>query len=458
MQRDDHSGVHIGGDVTMTGSALAGRNARVANTAPGGPANAPSPGPAAVRGAPDASGEPVAVRLLLSEVGGRDAPSPPHRIALGTLRIRDCRVYPVTPRPEYFSGRDAYLAGITYDLLLEPGVPGPVWFEIDIELSVPGTEGRVVVVDAIPGCVLTPQPPRSYAPDRYLTFAPGDGVQLPATDPMVDLFGVGGSEVRWRHTAATASGLRPGSYTSWMTVTVPAGCAELTLDAGARFDLAAGSGPARAYDPASEPVRIRLALPDSASAIAQSLQSTGPRAADRPPRAPRVFVSYAHDDRAHTDSVLRFSEFLAIRCGLDVHLDRWELEYRRNWFHWAIGQITAADFVLVIASPDCRRAADGQADSRTNRGLQSEMSVMMDRLHSDRETWLGRLLPVVLPGRSIEEIPLFLQPGIADHYIVSDFTVQGAEDLLRVITTQPYYERPQPNPSVVRLPTWNAGQ
>ncbi|MFJ4651174.1 SEFIR domain-containing protein [Nocardia sp. NPDC088792] len=172
----------------------------------------------------------------------------------------------------------------------------------------------------------------------------------------------------------------------------------------------------------------------------------------------RVFVSYAHDDPAHIEAVLRFSDFLASDCGLDVHLDRWDLELRRNWFQWAIDQITAADFVLVIASPDCRRAADGKADSYTNRGLQSEMSVMMDRLHNDRGAWLRKLLPVVLPGRSIEEIPLFLQPGIADYYLVSDFTVAGAEDLLRVLTAQPYYERPQPNPAVVRLPTWHPGQ
>ncbi|MFI1917251.1 SEFIR domain-containing protein [Nocardia sp. NPDC020380] len=202
--------------------------------------------------------------------------------------------------------------------------------------------------------------------------------------------------------------------------------------------------------------REAAAPADRAAAIETAQRAAAP-ISDAPGHTssgPRVFVSYAHDDPAHIDAVLRFSDFLATECGLDVHLDRWDLELRRNWFQWAIDQITAADFVLVIASPDCRRAADGRADSRTNRGLQSEMSVMMDRLHTDRGTWLRKLLPVVLPGRSIEEIPLFLQPGIADYYLVSGFTVQGAEDLLRVITTQPYYARPQPNPEVVRLPTW----
>ncbi|MFE3188026.1 SEFIR domain-containing protein [Nocardia sp. NPDC059240] len=365
------------------------------------------------------------------------------------------------PRPETFRSQDAYLIKMNYDLMLEPGVPGPAWFEIGIELSA-ADDGRVAVVDAIPGYVLEPQEPAAYALDRFLTFVPGTDVRLPATRPTVDLFGVGGTEVRWRHMASTAAGVRAGSYTAWASLVVPTGCAELEVAIDARFDLVIGSSDARLHEPAAEPVKVVVKLADTVSSGQEPVQANGsggsvpPRVrgvAGRPSRAPRVFVSYTHDDHDHTDAVLRFSEFLARQCGLDVHMDRWELDRRRNWFRWAIDQITAADFVLVIASPDCKRVGDGPVENLTNRGMQSEMSVLMDRLHTDRAAWERKLLPVVLPGRSVEEIPLFLLPGIADYYIVSELTVEGAEDLLRVITAQPPYERPEPNSSPPHLPT-----
>ncbi len=58
-------------------------------------------------------------------------------------------------------------------------------------------------------------------------------------------------------------------------------------------------------------------------------------------------------------------------------------------------------------------------------------------------------MPVVLPGRSVAEIPSFLQPNTADHYIIKDFTVAGAEDLLRHLTRQPPYQRPDPGQAPV---------
>ena len=156
---------------------------------------------------------------------------------------------------------------------------------------------------------------------------------------------------------------------------------------------------------------------------------------------PRVFLSYAHDDEEHADSVRAFAEFLTL-CGVDVHMDRWALDRRRDWHQWAIEQIKSADFVLVIASPVCRQVGDGESGSAGHWGLQSELSVMRELLHSDRATWLRKLLPVVLPHGSVDDIPLFLQPRIADHYLVQEFTVLGAEDLLRAIFGQPPYRRP----------------
>ncbi|MFD1046604.1 SEFIR domain-containing protein [Kibdelosporangium lantanae] len=78
-------------------------------------------------------------------------------------------------------------------------------------------------------------------------------------------------------------------------------------------------------------------------------------------KAPRVFVTYSHDSADHKDQVLRFATFLRTRIGLDVRLDQWYDNSRRDWSLWAIEHLRDADFVLVIASPDYKRRADGAA-------------------------------------------------------------------------------------------------
>src|SRR5262249_32773247 len=50
---------------------------------------------------------------------------------------------------------------------------------------------------------------------------------------------------------------------------------------------------------------------------------------------------------------------------------------------------------------------------------------------------LQRFIPVVLPGCSAADIPLWLGPASTAHYMVSEYTVSGAEGLLRVLTGQP---------------------
>jgi hypothetical protein len=163
---------------------------------------------------------------------------------------------------------------------------------------------------------------------------------------------------------------------------------------------------------------------------------------------PRVFVCYAHDSDDHKDLVRRFAEFL-VRHGIDANLDSWNLHERRNWQLWATREIRGADYVLVIASPRCRQVGDGENQPHENRGLRSELNLIAELYHSEPDNWPKRIMPVVLPGRSAAEIPSFLQPNTADHYIIDDFTVAGAEDLLRHLTRQPPYQRPVPGDSPV---------
>jgi hypothetical protein len=389
--------------------------------------------------------------LILVDGGDRRWDSAPADVRIGVVRLSGWQVHRLKA-PASFAGQDSYLIKLNYELMLESEVPAPPWFEVGFRLSGLQTEEPVAVLDALPRAVFEACAPAAYVIGGHLSFSPvshamSATVDLPALSPFVDVFGVGGPDIRWRYMSPGINGgirgVRPGSYVSWIIVLVPAGCPGLDVQLAVRYDLdpenALGCSPAT--DPA--PFRLRLASPSDGTHGSEPVVPANEvaSAADSPVRSARVFISYAHDNERHVQSVLAFAEFLCL-CGIDVHLDRWDLDRRRDWYQWASGQVHGADYVIVVASPMCRRVGDGDIENTRHRGLQSEMALLRELLHSDRARWTAKLLPVVLPGGAVSDIPRFLQPQTADHFLVDSLTVHGAEDLIRTITGQPPYRRP----------------
>ncbi|WP_370967557.1 SEFIR domain-containing protein [Amycolatopsis sp. cg9] len=167
-------------------------------------------------------------------------------------------------------------------------------------------------------------------------------------------------------------------------------------------------------------------------------------------RRPRVFVSYSHDDENHKTLVRRFAEFLHRHVGLEVHLDQWADGYRIDWAKWAARQLQQADFTLAIASPVYRRRLDGDEPPQIGWGSQFEGAILRNQLSSDIDEYTARILPVVLPGRAIEEIPGFLTPYSASHYKIQQFQVDdsGVRSLVRAITGQAEHPGPDGEPGV----------
>jgi hypothetical protein len=168
------------------------------------------------------------------------------------------------------------------------------------------------------------------------------------------------------------------------------------------------------------------------------------------PTRPRVFVSYSHDDEQHKTLVRRFAEFLHKHVGLEVHLDQWADGARIDWSKWALRQLKAADYTLAIASPVYRRRTDGDGSPRVGWGSHFEGAVLRDQLSSDIDEYTARILPVVLPGRAVDEIPQFLSPYSATHFRIRQFTVSddGVRSLVRAIARQPEHPGPDGEPGV----------
>jgi tetratricopeptide (TPR) repeat protein len=164
--------------------------------------------------------------------------------------------------------------------------------------------------------------------------------------------------------------------------------------------------------------------------------------AEEQPRTRRVFISYAHepDSDTHSRAVRDLWVFLRSQ-GIDAHVDLVAAQQRQDWGLWMADQVREADHILVIASPAYRDRAQGQTGSQVGRGVQWEARLIRDAFYRDQQA-LQRFVPVVLPGQTTDGVPDFLAAATCTVYLVREFTVPGAEALVRLLTGQPALREP----------------
>lgn len=165
-------------------------------------------------------------------------------------------------------------------------------------------------------------------------------------------------------------------------------------------------------------------------------------------QTPSAFISYTHDSDQHCAQVREFAELL-VSYGITVKADFWAGTPRRDWYPWANNYTYECEYTLVIASPGYRSMGDERGPNDENLGGRSEAALLRDLIQRDRRHWIERILPVVLPGRSIDEIPDFLQPNAATRYEVTEMSLRGIDDLYRTLTGQPRHV-----PPVLGSPVW----
>jgi SEFIR domain len=162
-----------------------------------------------------------------------------------------------------------------------------------------------------------------------------------------------------------------------------------------------------------------------------------------PITAPRVFVTYSHDTAEHVNLVLRFCTLLRRDAGIDVHMDQWDDDGPRDWSAWAALQIRQADFIVAIASPAYKRRAEGLVPADEGRGSQYEAALLRDNLTRNFAEETRRILPVVLPGRSINEIPDFMRPFSSTRYAVDRLDLEGVAHVIAALSRAAQHPRPE---------------
>lgn len=364
----------------------------------------------------------------------------PSDIALGTIQLGAWQLHQLSPLPPDFTDQAGYLIRVNYDFDLAAGVPAPAWAEVEFCFT-----EEMTVVDALPRGVFGPQNARSYGVTHHLNFVPGDdvdeswpsgalasGVALPPVHPRIDCFGLGGSKVRWRHSGTAAAEVPAGSHSGWVVLVTPQDREVVQVLASGQYWL--DLDPSLDLVPASRRDAFTVRLPAQTVSPAHRQAGTVTRSA-----RPRVFISYSQEagsqgarEPAHKADVIRLWKLLE-QNGIDVRIDQQGLEGRRIWTDWTTTAILRSDFTIVVASPTYRAASEDRLPPGQNLGVRSEYLRLADLLHHDTPQWIKKILPVVLPGRSVEEIPLVFLPHIADHYVIDDFTAEGAASLLRVL-------------------------
>jgi hypothetical protein len=418
---------------------------------------------------------PVGSVLSLYPEGGKWLDATPDGIEVGAVRLRGWDLRPVRPVPPGYEEQDVYLVKLVHELDLEPGIPRPAWMEIGyrfLPASSPAPDaggplddevddraqeavqpdeakGSAFVVDALPRTVLDPEPAADFALNRSLMLVQSPDtenlpVRLDAQEPDIDVFGIGGPEIRWRYAAARRK-LRLGTHVAWIVLAVPAGTDQILVRVAARFAVEASENrPASGSEPEYFTLPLTTAapsgpvLPPTPSLPRTRLSGQGPS----------LFICYTHKPPRHRDQVLRFAEFLRAQ-GCDPRIDSDFGRRRRNWNNWSTREILASRYSLVIASPWMLAVGNGEVGPNQSRGLRSELDKLGELLQADAETWLPRVLPVVLPGNSVEHIPLMFKGRTEDHYVVRDLTPEGARSLLETIFHEFHGERPRTAPTPI---------
>ncbi|MDX3661501.1 toll/interleukin-1 receptor domain-containing protein [Streptomyces sp. ID05-26A] len=383
----------------------------------------------------------IVVPLTLVDRSGRRIDQGPEKVTFGAIHLRRWQVHPVAGSSATFPGSAAHQVKVSFDVLLDHDAPSVRWFEVGFCLAESGS----TIVAAVPRGAVEPQPETSYGLSRNLEFVPAEGstalAHVPATEGPVHVYGASGDHIRWLYVAATETGVRPGSYSAWMVLLAPADRTSEKFRLTARFDPELAEGDDFGATGTSREFSIELTGPTLAPQV-DTASTSGP-AIGLPARSSRIFICYAHEDEAHKKLVRDFADLLRA-CGLDPVIDHAHEGPRMSWDHWALHQIRGADFIAVIASPVVKAVGDGTYEGTDRAGIRNELG-MIRNLVQKHPDWAGHLLPVVLPGRSVDEIPMFLHPQTMDHYQVEALIESELGTLLKAIDdTAPWqgWERP----------------
>ena len=124
------------------------------------------------------------------------------------------------------------------------------------------------------------------------------------------------------------------------------------------------------------------------------------------PTAPRVFISYSHDNAEHQAMVLELAQQLR-RDGIFAELDQFHVNQLLNWPRWCYNQMRPenTDYVLCICTAEYVRRVESEAEN-SGKGVYWEGGLAISELFNSKVN--RRYVPLLLDGATAENIPIYL--------------------------------------------------
>jgi CHASE2 domain-containing sensor protein len=152
--------------------------------------------------------------------------------------------------------------------------------------------------------------------------------------------------------------------------------------------------------------------------------------------APRILISYSHDDPAHCDRVLALADRLRAD-GIDAVIDQYVQTPSEGWPAWCAAQIDTADFVLMVCTETYLRRVSRKEEPGVGHGVLWEGRLINQYLY-DAGSVSAKFIPVLLANGLDTFVPLPIK-GVT---IFRLETPEGYESLLRLLSDQPLTPMP----------------
>ena len=150
---------------------------------------------------------------------------------------------------------------------------------------------------------------------------------------------------------------------------------------------------------------------------------------------PKVFISYSWDNEEHKTWILNFATRLRDN-GIEIILDRYELQAGKNIPHFMEQALEKSDKVLVIFTENYKLKADGR-----NGGVGYEYSILNNDIYKDIAN-NSKYIPILKNGTFETSVPSFMQQFITIDMTDNSQYEEKIKEVTLALYGKPLIEKP----------------
>jgi hypothetical protein len=181
-----------------------------------------------------------------------------------------------------------------------------------------------------------------------------------------------------------------------------------------------GNGFFSISDDGMEALQKLESMPSITTSLAPSVSESEGRG------APTAFISYSWENAEHKRWVLNLATKLQGEHGVKIILDQWDLYPGKDKALFMETAIAAADFVLVVCTPEYAKKSDHRAG-----GVGYEAMILTSQLA--KQIAQAKFIPVLRSGDWDSSIPIWIQSKIGVDLRGEPYAEDQYELLLRVL-------------------------